>query len=91
MLAFAPDLSIYFKNSKIERLVSYNLNFEWHGSLLQDLLHVCVLFYVLVFAPDLTIYFKNSSTEDIVLFYTIYIFNSILVLSQTFHMYLSFS
>ena len=28
MLAFAPDLSIYFKNSKIERLVSYNLHFQ---------------------------------------------------------------
>ena len=55
MLVFALDLSIYYKNSQIERVELYNLNFEWHGSLILDLLHVCVKLNVLVFAPDLTI------------------------------------
>ena len=42
MLIFAPDLSVYHKNLQIEKLVLYNLNFEWHGSLIPDLLHAFV-------------------------------------------------
>ena len=63
MLVFAPDLSIYYKNSQIEKLVLYNLNFEWHGSLIPDLLHA--------FIQTLAFILNIHQLKNIELFYTI--------------------
>ena len=71
MLAFPPGLSIYlkkiiFKNLILEIcIILYNLDFEWHGSLIPDLLHVFKLHLnMLAFAPDLGIILKIQKLKD---------------------------
>ena len=65
LLGFFPDLKFIFKNLILEIcIILYNLDFEWHGSLIPDLLHVSTLHSnMLAFAPGLSIYLKNQELK----------------------------
>ena len=67
LLGFSPDLKFILKKIKYWRfcIILYNLDFEWHGSLIPDLLHVFKLHLnMLAFAPDLGIILKIQKLKD---------------------------
>ena len=72
LIVFAPDFSIYLKNSSIEKYSTffYNLNFQEHSSIIRDLSNVLMVQLNLSgFSPDLKFILTNQILE--ILYYII--------------------
>ena len=72
LIVFAPDFSIYFKNSSIEKYSTFlcNLNFQEHSSIIPDFSNVLMVqINLLGFSPDLKFILKNQISE--ILYYII--------------------